>query len=77
MSDKQKIKMALDRIFQIDQVLRILTGCKPVKMTAKDVNGKKYTYEELCESKEYKEWVARYEKEDEDGGWEWDVGIPP
>ena len=62
----------------IDQMVRTLTGCPTVQQEGTDVNGKKYTYDALSESEEYKELV-RKAKEGEDGPetYDWDTGIAP
>jgi len=59
-------------------MVRTLTGCPTVQQEGTDVNGKKYTYDALSESEEYKELV-RKAKEGEDGPetYDWDTGIAP
>lgn len=55
----------------LDQVVRILTDCPTVEMSAQDYTGAEYTCNGLGESIEYKAWVAmRF-------GDEWDIGIAP
>lgn len=66
------------KAYAIDQMVRHLTGCRYVPVTAVDVRGKQYSYERLGESDEYEAWVADT-KSGEDGPetYCWDEGIPP
>jgi hypothetical protein len=61
------------KMWVIDQMVRILTGCPMVERTSRfpDVNGNTYTYQGLGESDAYREFVARGR------GGEWDEGIAP
>ena len=61
------------KMWVIDQMVRILTGCPTVERTSRfpDVNGNTYTYQGLGESDAYREFVARGR------GGEWDEGIAP
>lgn len=66
------------KMWAIDQMVRALTGCPTVQLTAKDRNGSTYTYEGLGESDEYRNWVAaQCAGEDGPETYEWDVGIAP
>jgi hypothetical protein len=57
------------KMWAIDQIVRALTGCQMVTLTAKDYQGADYSYEAQGESDEYLEFV------DQAGGW--DEGIAP
>jgi hypothetical protein len=61
----------------IDQMVRALTGCPLVTKTAKDCNGRPYSYETVGESDEYRRLVAEA-KAGDDGpeSYEWDCGVP-
>ncbi len=86
-----RIERALDYAFQhggtdgshhkmwlIDQMVRALTGCPIVEVSALDYHGNPYTYNRQGESEEYKNWVAEY-KSGDDGPetYDWDTGTPP
>lgn len=62
----------------IDQMVRALTGCPIIELSALDCNGKKYTYDAQGESAEYKEWVREH-KDGDDGPdtYDWETGTPP
>lgn len=91
MTDKEKIKAALERIFEsggvdgahhkmwvLDQVVRILTNCPKIKKTAIDCKGREYEYVGLGESEEYLEWLRKHaDGEDGPHTYEWDIGIAP
>ena len=57
------------KMWVIDQMARVLTGCPSVLKTGIDVRGAEYSYEALGESDEYCRFVR-------DAG-EWDEGIAP
>jgi hypothetical protein len=61
----------------IDQMIRHLTDCPEVEVTAIDCNGR-YTYIDLGESEEYIELI-KAAKDGEDGPdtHDWDIGIAP
>lgn len=66
----------------IDQCVKILTGCPMVTKTKTNVyTGKEFTFKDLGESEEYKEWVKDYQggynEEEECHEYEWDEGIGP
>lgn len=66
------------KMWTIDQMVRILTGCPIVVKTFKDYNGVEYTAEVLGESEEYNKWVATHnDGEDGPDTYEWDCGIAP
>ena len=63
----------------LDRVLRILTDCPVVCVTARAGRDDEYSYTTYGESEEYRKLIADYQGEpDEDGDvqWVWDVGIP-
>jgi hypothetical protein len=62
----------------IDQMVRALTGCPTLQRESTDANGKKYFYDALGESEEYRELV-RKAREGEDGPetYDWNTGIAP
>ncbi len=55
------------KMWVIDQMVRILTGCPSYKKTGRDFNGNEYDYMALGENKAYRDAVG-------DG---WDVGVTP
>jgi hypothetical protein len=57
------------KMWVIDQMARMLTGCPTVQKTATDVHGAEYTYDALGESEEYLRFVRE--------AGEWDEGIAP
>lgn len=48
------------KAYCIDQMVRALTGCPPVEMTALDCRQQPYTYEAMGESAEYEAFVAPF-----------------
>lgn len=62
------------KAYCIDQMVRALTGCPTVEMTALDCRQQPYTYEAMGESAEYEAFAARYAGDDE---YEWEAGIAP
>jgi hypothetical protein len=58
------------KMWVIDQMVRVLTGCPMVERTSRfpDAHGNTYTYQGLGESEAYRAFIA-------DG--EWDEGIAP
>jgi len=66
------------KMWVIDQMIRILTGCPTVTLPAIDANGEPYRYEDLGESDRYRAFVAaRCMGEDGPDSYEWDPGIAP
>lgn len=57
----------------IDQIVRVLTGCKYRTVTAIDCNRKEYQYKSLDENDSYKKIVADICAT----GYEWSIGIAP
>jgi hypothetical protein len=58
------------KMWVIDQMVRVLTGCPTVELTARfpDAHGNTYTYWGLGESEEYRTFIA---------SGHWDEGIAP
>jgi hypothetical protein len=56
------------KMWVIDQMVRALTGCPVVPVTATDINGVTYQYEAQGESPEYQAFLALGE---------WSEGIAP
>lgn len=62
----------------LDQIVRISKDCPEVTVTAKDCHGKEYSFQDLGESKKYKEWVRNYNNGEEGPDtYKWDIGIAP
>lgn len=62
----------------IDQMVRALTGCPMVAISAKDCNGLEYEFEAQDESDEYRKFVAdRKAGEDGPNTYDWEEGIAP
>lgn len=62
----------------IDQMVRALTGCPLVTITAVDCRGNPYTFESMSDSKEYFDLI-RDAKDGNDGpdSYGWNVGVAP
>lgn len=63
------------KMFAIDQMVRVLTGCPEVEGRAIDCRGKPYTYTKLGESPEYIQWIKDYCAGED--GLLWDEGVAP
>jgi hypothetical protein len=57
------------KMWVIDQIVRLLTGCPTVQKTATDAHGAEYTYDALGESEEYLSFTRE--------AGDWDEGIAP
>lgn len=90
-SPQERIQTALDiamnyggtdgdhhKMWVIDQMVRCLTGCPTVKLTAFDVRGLRYEYDVLGQSDEYRTWVTE-RKAGKDGPetYAWETGVAP
>jgi hypothetical protein len=66
------------KAWAIDQMVRALTGCPQVTLTAVDAQGQTYTYPGQGESEQYRRFIAAY-KAGEDGPdtYSWEEGIAP
>lgn len=66
------------KMWTIDQIVRILTGCPRDEVTAIDCNGIEYKYAPLGESEEYKQLIKdACDGEDGPETYDWDIGIAP
>jgi len=65
------------KMWVIDQMVRVLTGCPEVKLLATDIHGTSYTYDALGQSDTYRAWVKAFEEEDGVKIYEWEIGIIP
>lgn len=66
------------KMWVIDQMIRALTDCPIVTVSAVDCNDKPYAYEAQGDSDAYLKWIADFcNGEDGPETYAWDVGIPP
>ncbi|MEQ7008420.1 hypothetical protein ABN028_19800 [Actinopolymorpha sp. B17G11] len=61
------------KTWTIDQMVRALTGCPLVTETARDYQGKEYSYTAQGESEDYRHFIATDDEDDSP----WDEGIAP
>lgn len=66
------------KMWVIDQMVRVLTGCPEIELTGMNVSGDIYKYTALGKSDEYLEWIEGY-RGGEDGpeAYLWDIGVAP
>jgi hypothetical protein len=65
-------------LWVVDQMVRALTNCPLVEMSALDYQNKPYTFLGQGESDEYKKWVSDFEAgEDGSHTYSWDTGQAP
>jgi hypothetical protein len=66
------------KLWVIDQMVRVLTGCPIFEKVAKDCNGKTYLSYKRVENDAYTSWVKEVcAGKDGPDTYEWDVGIAP
>jgi hypothetical protein len=67
------------KLWVIDRMVRVLSGCPVVKSAVHiDVHGDRYTYDNLGESEAYQSFIASHnDGEDGPDTFKWDAGIAP
>lgn len=72
-----QIDGAHHKTWTLDQTVRALLACPLVTQTAKDAEGKSYSYETMGESAEYKKFIKDFSTDEEGNEYSWDTGIAP
>ncbi len=73
-----QIDGAHHKLWAIDQMVRVLTGCRYENQTMSDMDGKTLHFEALGSSRNYEQFVRNHNCCDGDPeAYSWDIGIPP